>query len=500
MRKLFYIISFFLFSSVTVYSQTWTQKLNGRGVWSFGKDSQGNLFAGGLTSSNSRIWKSTDGGDSWDTVYIGSGQTMWDFGFAPDGTMYVAHYSTGLIKSTDHGQTYSLIPSSVFNFKNLQGVKCGQNGYIYVTTSTGFQRSTNNGNTFTETALAGLNCLPVLVDIDSANIVYVGVTGSTSVGFYRSTDYGLTFSANLNPGINGYNFVQAPDGILYMITTTSPFAFSKSTNKGLTWTFPGNLPSAQRGITYSISGNIFTSGNGGVHRSTNSGSSFSNYNFTSTATPIISMKYGSSLLLFTGTSGATAGGVWKCTEGPAPSISLNLKVIIEGLYNVPTNTLNRIDTVKLYLRESVSPYRLRDSAVNVIDSVSFSAVYNFSNSLAGTYYLVVKHHNSIETWSKAGGENLVTDGISNSYDFTDNSNKAYGNNLKLKGSRYCVYSGDVSQEGVVDGSDLSAIDNDAANFATGYLITDIDGNYFVDASDASITDNNASEFIQTLRP
>lgn len=500
MKKIIYIFLFTAFISDAGYSQTWVQRLNGRGIWSIAKDNSGNVFAGGLTSSNSRIYKSTDGGDSWDTVFVGSGQTMWDFGFDQSGTMYVANYSTGLLKSTNGGLNFTLIPSSVFNFKNIQGVKCGKNGYIYVTTSTGFMRSTDNGTTFNETALSGLNCLPLMTDIDSSNIVYVGVTGSTSVGFYRSTDYGLTFSINLNPGINGYNFVQAPDGILYMITTTSPYVFSKSTNKGLTWNSPGNLPSAQRGITYSISGNIFTSGNGGVHKSSNSGVTFTNYNFTTTATPILSMKYNSNLLLFAGTSGASAGGVWKCIEGPAPVINIDIKVIIEGLYNVSLNMLNRKDTVNLYLREAISPYRLRDSAAGVIDSVTFGKLYSFSNSITGTYYLAIRHHNSIETWSRSGGENLVTDGIINTYDFTDTQTKAYGNNLKLKGSKYCVYSGDVTQEGIIDGSDLSAIDNDAANFVTGYVATDIDGNYFVDASDASITDNNAAEFIQLIRP
>ncbi|MBV6479840.1 MAG: hypothetical protein HGGPFJEG_02643 [Ignavibacteria bacterium] len=500
MKKIIYILIFTALFVGSLQSQTWLQRLNGRGVWSLAKDNNGNIFAGGLTGGNSRIYKSTDGGDNWDTIHIGAGQTMWDFSFDQSGTMYVANYSTGLLKSTNGGINFTLIPPSVFNFKNLQGVECGSNGYIYVTTSTGFMRSTDNGTTFTETGLSGLNCLPLLIDIDSANIIYVGVTGASSVGFYRSTDYGQTFSVNLNPGLNGYNIVQANDGAVYMVTTTSPYLFSKSLNKGLTWTFPSNLPSAQRGITYSISGNIFTSGNGGVHRSTNSGSSFTNYNFSTTATPILSVKRNSDLLLFAGTTGASAGGVWKCIEGTAPVINLDLKMTAEGLYNVPSNTLNRKDTVKLYLRESVPPYRLRDSSSGVIDSVSFSNVFTFTNTISGVYYLVVKHHNTIETWSKNGGENLITDGIINNYDFTDVQSKAYGNNLILKGSKYCIYSGDVTQEGIIDGSDLSLIDNDASNFVTGYVPTDIDGNYFVDASDASITDNNAAAFIQTIRP
>ena len=209
---------------VLSFQQTWIQTLNGRNVWSLAQDHQQNIYAGGLTNSNSRIWKSTNGGYSWDTIFIGAGQTMWDFGFDASGSVYAANFSNGLLKSTNNGQNFTLIPLSVFNNKNLQGVECGGGGYVFVTTSSGFFRSTDFGQTFIETALTGLNCLPVIVDKDSSNIVYVGVSSATGtgIGFYRSTDFGETFSINLNPGKNGYNIYQRFSGELYMITTTSP--------------------------------------------------------------------------------------------------------------------------------------------------------------------------------------------------------------------------------------------------------------------------------------
>lgn len=494
------IISILLFVSNILFSQTWNQHLNGRGVWSLAKDNSGNLYAGGLTSNNSRIWKSSDGGNSWDTIHVGSGQTMWDFSFDSQGTMYVANYSAGLLKSTNDGASFSLIPSSSFNNKNLQGVECGSNGYIFVTTSTGFFRSTDNGLTFTETALTGLNCLPVLVDIDSLNIVYVGVTGSTSIGFYRSTNYGLTFSSNLNPGKNGFNLVQKPNGDVHMITTTVPYNFDRTTNKGLTFTTISNTAPSQRGITYSTTGNFYTSGNGGVFRSTDNGLSFNNFNFTISTTPILSVNYNSTIKILAGASGAANGGVWICSEGPAPVIQINLKVLTEGLYNTSTNRLNRKDPVTLYLRDAVPPYRLRDSASSVIDSLTFEGLYNFSNSISGTYYLVVKHFNSIETWSKAGGESIAANSSVYNYDFTSSVSQAYGNNLKLKGLKFCIYSADVNQDGIVDGSDGALIDNDAFNFVTGYVVTDLNGDSIVDGSDYIFADNNSSLFVGLIRP
>ncbi len=100
-----------------MYSQTWVQKLNGRNVWSLAKDHQGNIYAGGLTGTHSRIWKSTNGGDSWDTIFVGAGQTMWDFSFDQSNNIYVANFSNGLLKSTNNGLNFTLIPNSAFNNK-----------------------------------------------------------------------------------------------------------------------------------------------------------------------------------------------------------------------------------------------------------------------------------------------------------------------------------------------------------------------------------------------
>ncbi len=323
MKRILGILAILFFTSNVSMSQTWTQSLNGRNVWSLSKDNQGNIYAGGLTGTNSRIWKSTNGGNTWDTIYIGAGQTMWDFGFDIQGNIYVANFSNGLLKSTNNGTNFSVTPISQFNNKNLQGVECGDNGHVFVTTSSGFFRSTDSGQTFTETALTGFNCLPVLVDKDSSNIVYVGVSSAsgTGIGFYRSSNSGQSFSENLNPGKNGYNLFQKPNGDLYMITTTAPYNLDLSTNKGLTWTTISNLPSAQRGITISGTNNIYTSGNGGVFRSSNNGANFVNHNFTFSATPIITSDYFAVLKILVGTTGSVNGGVWSYVDAIIQNVS-----------------------------------------------------------------------------------------------------------------------------------------------------------------------------------
>jgi hypothetical protein len=70
------------------------------------------------------------------------------------------------------------------------------------------------------------------------------------------------------------------------------------------------------------------------------------------------------------------------------------------------------------------------------------------------------------------------------YDFTAASANAYGDNMTLKGTRWCLYSGDVDQDGTIDGTDLQEIDNDAYNFVFGQLLnTDLNGDDFVDGGD-----------------
>jgi len=93
-------------------------------------------------------------------------------------------------------------------------------------------------------------------------------------------------------------------------------------------------------------------------------------------------------------------------------------------------------------------------------------------------------------------------GVTN-YNFTSSASQAFGNNMKQVDAspvRFGIYSGDVNQDGVVDGSDAAGIDNDAFNFVTGYVVSDVTGDNVVDGSDAAIADNNAANFVSKITP
>lgn len=180
----------------------------------------------------------------------------------------------------------------------------------------------------------------------------------------------------------------------------------------------------------------------------------------------------------------------------------NVTLAIEGLYNSITNTLNRKDTVTVFLRNAKSPYEIVDSSMSTIDTISLTGNFKMNYALAGEYYISLKHKNSLETWSKAGGENYDPMTLE-SYNFTGSAAQAFGSNMApvdFTPVRFALFSGDVNQDGAIDGSDAGIIDNDASNFVSGNAVTDLNGDYIVDGSDVSIVDNNASNFVTKIVP
>jgi len=185
---------------------------------------------------------------------------------------------------------------------------------------------------------------------------------------------------------------------------------------------------------------------------------------------------------------------------PTPTtLTLNLTAFIEGFYNASSDKMID-DTVSIFLRNASSPYSVIDSGKGLLDSngkgsFSFSSAVNNVN-----YYIVIKHRNSIETWSGSGVSFISNQLI---YNFTTSSAQAYGNNLvQVDNSpiRFAIFGGDVNQDEIIEGTDLSAVDNDAFNLVLGYINTDVNGDNVVDASDLSVVDNNAFNMLIMLRP
>ncbi|MBS1519025.1 MAG: hypothetical protein JSS91_13135 [Bacteroidetes bacterium] len=181
------------------------------------------------------------------------------------------------------------------------------------------------------------------------------------------------------------------------------------------------------------------------------------------------------------------------------SISLDLSLAFEGMLDVMSNTMSIKDTVIVNLKNNYPPYNTVDSDKGTIDSVSLTGNFKFYNAPNGNYYIQVIHRNGIETWSRSGGE-VLNQGSFKNYDFTFSAVRAFGNNLLLKGNKYCIFSGDTDHDGVIDISDLASVENDAAVFLSGYVNSDLTGDGLVDVSDSQTAENNASNFIAKITP
>ena len=156
-----------------------------------------------------------------------------------------------------------------------------------------------------------------------------------------------------------------------------------------------------------------------------------------------------------------------------------ITVLIEGFYNKITMTT---DTVTVELRNTSAPYSLVDQAKINLNS-SGQGTVKFFNALNETpYYLVIKHRNALETWS-ASAQTFANNTMS--YDFTSDASKAFGSNLKLVGTKWCIFGGDINQDGVVNTQDLNSVFLDNVSGTTGYTSSDLNGDYYTDIDDLS---------------
>jgi len=159
------------------------------------------------------------------------------------------------------------------------------------------------------------------------------------------------------------------------------------------------------------------------------------------------------------------------------------------------------DVVTVTLRSSTSPFPVvdADTLISIADSPRVCVrLFTENVTLGSSYYVVLNHRNSIETWS--ANPVMITGDTTTKYDFTTSLSKAYGNNMVLVGGLASIFSGDVNQDGLIDISDIVSCYNASATFLTGYVDTDLNGDGLVDIGDIVVAYNNSVKFIQVMRP
>ena len=190
---------------------------------------------------------------------------------------------------------------------------------------------------------------------------------------------------------------------------------------------------------------------------------------------------------------------------------LNVTLFLEGLY-LPANLLmtqvkdengnhfqgNISDTLKISLYGTQFPYPLVYSFPNTEILQNGMCSLKLPAELNDSYYLAIQHRNHLETWSSTP-ISFAHDTID--YDFTIADNKAYGTNLKqIAPGVYAILVGDINKDGVVDISDLIAMDSDITNGTLGYIISDLNGDGIVDISDLITIDENIINGVVMMKP
>ena len=190
--------------------------------------------------------------------------------------------------------------------------------------------------------------------------------------------------------------------------------------------------------------------------------------------------------------------------------TLNLTLFLEGLY-AGSGTMNQAYddmgphfgdgiadqvTVELHNATDYATIEYTSGPVD-LSTTGNIAIHTIPNSFGDSYYLTIKHRNSIET-TTANPVNFS--GTPISYTF-DAQAKAYGSNMGfITDGVAVIYTGDENQDQIVDGTDLSEIGNLADVAASGYLPQDINGDGLVDGSDLSAAGNNADVAVGAVLP
>ena len=187
---------------------------------------------------------------------------------------------------------------------------------------------------------------------------------------------------------------------------------------------------------------------------------------------------------------------------------VNLKMFLEGYYlgggqmepvllnqgvgSDPANT----DSITVELHASTAPYALIASATGILKTNGTASI-TFP-SLNGSYFIAVRHRNTIQTWSA----NPVAVGESPAdYDFTTAANKAYGDNMKQVSGVWVFFTGDINQDEFIDVNDFPEFDQDSYNGVNfEYKATDMNGDGFVDANDFPVFDLNSFNGVSSIHP
>ena len=544
--------------------QQWERRYNGPGnsedlAYRIKVDVAGNVYVTGASTGNgsghdyATIKYNSSGDSLWVRRYSGQGNSGDDaYSLAIDGSgnVYVTGYSTGIngdyltikynssgdslwVRRANWGANDVATSIAVDGSGNVYvtGLSYRFSGYAYLTikyNSSGVEKWVREYDGI------GYDVAHSIAFDGSGNVYVTGYSAGSGTDDYLTIKYDSSgtekwlrkYNGTGNGNDTAYSLAVDISGNIYVTgsstgsgTGTDYTTIKYNSSGDSLWVKryngPGNSSDAARSLSLDGSGNIYVTGASG---GSGTGNDYSTIKYNSSGVQQWVVRYngsgnssdyayslaldGSGNVFVTGASGGSGTGNDYTTIKYSQTGSmqtLNLTAFIEGFYNPVSNSMVS-DTVTAYLRNATSPFNKIDSAKVKLNS-SGSGVFNFSNAISSTnYYLVIRHRNSIETWSNsfvAFSAGLLT------YDFSTSANKAYGNNQKQVDAspvRFSSYSGNLDQDNLINLADVLGVYNAASSFLSGYEVSDMNGDNLTDLSDLIITSNNSNGFVIVIRP
>lgn len=199
-----------------------------------------------------------------------------------------------------------------------------------------------------------------------------------------------------------------------------------------------------------------------------------------------------------------------------PGITLNLKLYIQAYYipsgeGVPAEMkpvlLNSqvsgytdldCDIIDVDLHSRANPENVAYTAQGVMNTKGdFSVTFPLSVTNEGEFWIAVRGRNALQVWSSLPVTLIET----NSYDFSKSNSSSFGDNLmEIKPGVFALYSGDINQDGTVDGLDMGAAEISINRHNIGYFTEDLDGTGKVEEADLKIAEENANLFVSLAVP
>jgi len=505
------------------------------------------------------IYRSTDNGANWVQVhdllvhkFVQSGGKLYVSGtnLEWNGTAWIEVLR--IMSSQDDGQSWTVISGNINNPVLLSLIAEGPNVYLSVSSvpNYGVFRSSDNGSNWINISEG----LPTTLVQDlriSGNKIFAAASGA-SVWQRNLSD----FTAPSQPSaINGSATPCIGSTQTYSVTNVAGVTYAWQLPSGWIITAGGATNSVTvivgntAGLILVIPSNAFGTGsaqytfanpttNPPTQPSLISGSTTPNegtiQTYSVTNDPGVTYTWafpsgwvqtgGGTTNSVTVTVGSGAGNIvvtpsTPCGTGTARTLAVtpvaNSKTLTltsifpEGLY-AGLGTLNQAndelgahwpagvaDHITVELHDAANYATIAYSAADVPLSTSGAATVTIPSTYNGSYYITIRHRNSLQTVS-ATAVSFAGGTISQSFGSTAD---VFGGNLvQMTDLGYAIYSGDVNQDDIIDLGDSAPVDNQAAMAGSGYMPEDVNGDGLVDLSDAAIIDNNAAQAVGAVTP